>query len=141
MQRHYRQQQSDSRLHMVSKLKSKSSSMDSGKRIESNDCVSSTSTVASSSFSPPKARSLNNLERFLEHTLQLLRRSTSLRALRIGTPTAKGNAACALLRLSRIEDSKIEIGRSGAIPLLMNLLETGNFNRSCSRSGANGAFG
>ncbi|KAL6990032.1 hypothetical protein U1Q18_015782 [Sarracenia purpurea var. burkii] len=72
MRRHYQQQQPHSRLDKVSKLKSKSSSMDSGKRIESDDCVSSTSTVASSSFSPPKARSLTNLDRFLEHTTPIV---------------------------------------------------------------------
>ena len=43
------------------------------------------------------------------------------------TPTAKENAACALLRLSQVEESKAAIGRSDAIPLLVSLLESGGF--------------
>ncbi|KAG7029307.1 U-box domain-containing protein 4 [Cucurbita argyrosperma subsp. argyrosperma] len=37
------------------------------------------------------------------------------------------NAACALLRLSQMEENKIAIGRSGSIPLLVNLLGNGGF--------------
>ncbi|KAK4804559.1 hypothetical protein SAY86_004376 [Trapa natans] len=48
-----------------------------------------------------------------------------VKALRVGTSTAKENAACALLRLSQMEQNKAEIGRSGAIPPLVSLLEGG----------------
>ncbi|KAG5016721.1 hypothetical protein JHK82_022372 [Glycine max] len=41
---------------------------------------------------------------------------------------AKENAACVLLRLSQVEESKAAIGRSGAIPLLVCLLESGGFH-------------
>ena len=46
-------------------------------------------------------------------------------ALRSGTSTTKENAACALLRLAQFEEHKIAIGRSGAIPPLVDLLEKG----------------
>ncbi|RXI07142.1 hypothetical protein DVH24_026278 [Malus domestica] len=48
-------------------------------------------------------------------------------------PTAKACCcsrclcSCALLPLSQIEENKVAIGRSGAIPLLVNLLEYGGF--------------
>ncbi|KAH1118833.1 U-box domain-containing protein 4 [Glycine max] len=47
--------------------------------------------------------------------------------MRAGIPREKENAACALLRLSRVEESKVVIGRSSAIPLLVSLLESGGF--------------
>ncbi|KAL2494683.1 E3 ubiquitin ligase PUB14 [Forsythia ovata] len=50
-----------------------------------------------------------------------------IHALKLGTSTARENAACALLRHSQIEENKITIGRSGAILPLVNLLESGNF--------------
>ncbi|KHN07667.1 U-box domain-containing protein 3 [Glycine soja] len=46
----------------------------------------------------------------------------------VETPTAKENAACALLRLSQVEESKAAIGRSDVIPLLVSLLESGGFH-------------
>ncbi|BAT98099.1 hypothetical protein VIGAN_09171600 [Vigna angularis var. angularis] len=50
-----------------------------------------------------------------------------VRALSTGTATAKENAACALLRLSQVEENKAAIGRSGAIPPLVSLLASGGF--------------
>lgn len=77
MRRHYQQQQQQqqSQLNNRSKSKSKPSSVESEKRIESEDCSSSTATVApsvSSSFSPPRTANLTNLDRFLEHTTPIV---------------------------------------------------------------------
>lgn len=49
-----------------------------------------------------------------------------VRALLVGTETARENAACALFRLSQVEKIKIGIGRYGAIPPLVKLLEHGS---------------
>nr|VDD44611.1 unnamed protein product [Brassica oleracea] len=59
-----------------------------------------------------------------------------VRVLKMGTPTAKVNAACALLRLSQVEDNKVAIRRSGVIPLLVNLVETGGFRAKKNASTA-----
>ena len=40
---------------------------------------------------------------------------------------AKENSACALLRLSQVDENKFAIGQSKAIPLLVNLLESSGF--------------
>ncbi|CAN6899994.1 unnamed protein product [Brassica oleracea] len=59
-----------------------------------------------------------------------------VRVLKMGTPTAKVNAAYALLLISQVEDNKVAIGRSGVIPLLVNLLETGEFRAKKNASTA-----
>ncbi|XP_059632775.1 uncharacterized protein LOC132275327 [Cornus florida] len=68
-----RQQQSQSQLQKSSKPKSKSS-LESEKRIESDDCASSTATTpsVSSSFSSPRTSNLTNFDRFLEHTTPMV---------------------------------------------------------------------
>ncbi|KAA8527407.1 hypothetical protein F0562_034878 [Nyssa sinensis] len=72
MRRYYQQQRQQLQLQKLSKPKSKSS-VESEKRIESDDCASSTTPSVSSSFSPPPETSnLTNLDRFLEHTTPMV---------------------------------------------------------------------
>ncbi|KAF3497190.1 hypothetical protein DY000_02053791 [Brassica cretica] len=77
---------------------------------------------------------------YAAHLSDLIFRSSALgplvRVLKMGTPTATVNAACALLLILQVEDNKVAIGRSGVIPLLVNLLETGEFRAKKNASTA-----
>ena len=62
--------------------------------------------------------------------------SALARALKNGTAVCRENSAFALLRLGQIEDHKLAIGRSGSIPLLVNMLSTGSLRGKKDASAA-----